>query len=96
MGLLLYITLSPITKAIFGDFGAAMKNEVLRYWAVEHIFVMILSITIAQIGRIMVKRSKSDKSKFKNELIYFLMAFMLILARIPWSEPVRMMRGIID
>ncbi|MFC2125589.1 hypothetical protein ACFLU5_12330 [Bacteroidota bacterium] len=95
-GVILYSILSPLTKAAFSNFSAAMKDGLLRYWAVEHIFVMLLSVAIAQIGRIMIKRSKTDTAKFKNELIYFLFAFILIISRIPWDEPVRMLRGIIE
>ena len=95
-GIILYVFLSPITKAAFSNFGGAMKDDILRFWAIEHIFVMLLSVAIAQIGRIMIKRGKTDKAKFKNGLVYFLLAFILIISTIPWSEPIRMLRGIIE
>ena len=37
LGLLLYFVFSPITKKAFQDFGAAMADSNLRYFAVEHI-----------------------------------------------------------
>jgi hypothetical protein len=95
-GIILYVFLSPITKVAFSNFSGAMKDEILRFWAIEHIFVMLLSAIIAQIGRIMIKRARLDKTKFKNSLVYFLLALILIISSIPWSEPIRMLRGIID
>jgi uncharacterized protein YacL len=94
LGLILYFFLSPITKGAFQDFGAAMKDSQLRYWAVEHIFIMILSIIIAQIGRIRIKKGHSDQAKFRSSAIYFTLAVVLIISRIPWNETARMFRGI--
>lgn len=95
LGLLLYFFYSPITLPAFSDFGAAMKNSYVRYWAVEHIFIMILSVVIAQVGRIMIKRSHSDRGKFRNSVIYFLLALILILSRIPWTDSARFFRGLL-
>ena len=41
LGLLLYFALSPTTAAIMNDFGAAMKDPVARFWAVEHTSMMV-------------------------------------------------------
>lgn len=94
LGLILYFILSPITKSVFHDFGAAMKDNYLRYWAVEHIFIMILSVIIAQIGRIKIKKAYADRAKFRNGAIYFTLAMVLIISRIPWNETTRMLRGL--
>src|SRR4051812_34305913 len=42
LGLVLYIFLSPFTREAFGDFGAAMRNAPLRFFAVEHLVGMIV------------------------------------------------------
>jgi hypothetical protein len=93
LGLILYLFLSPVTKMVFTDFGSAMKDDYLRYWAVEHVFIMILSVIIAQIGRVKIKKAHADRAKFRNGAIYFTLAMMLIISRIPWNESVRMFRG---
>ena len=51
LGLLLYFFWSPITTGALKDFGAAMGNSSVRFFAVEHIFVMILAVVLAHIGR---------------------------------------------
>jgi hypothetical protein len=86
LGLVLYFFLSPVTKAAFEDFGAAMKNADLRFWAVEHLFIMIIAIALAQVGRSTSKKATEDKSKFKKQLIFFGISLVLMLAGIPWDR----------
>jgi hypothetical protein len=83
IGILLYFVLSPITLQALSDFGAAMKENTIRYWAVEHSLVNIIAIAIAQIGSITVKRKQTSRAKFKSTLIWNLIALLLILAMIP-------------
>lgn len=96
LGLLLYFVYSPIVRSAFQDFGLAMKDSQLRYWAVEHIFIMLFSIVIAQIGRIKIKKAHSAVNKHKNAAIYFTLAFILILSRIPWDQSIRLFRGLAE
>lgn len=86
IGLLLYAVLSPITtQGVFPDFGAAMKDRVLRFWGVEHIFAMIVALGLAHIGNARARKSTTDEAKFKAAAIFFTIAIVLILASIPWS-----------
>lgn len=94
LGLLLYFVLSPITSAVLMDFGNAMHNPVLRFWGVEHIFVMILAIVVAHLGRSFAKKARDNKAKFRIQGVYFLLAFILVVSRIPWQDSVRLFRGI--
>ena len=41
LGLILYLALSPNMRPILENFGGAMKDPALRFWAVEHIATMI-------------------------------------------------------
>ena len=50
LGLLLYLALSPTTRAIFQDFGGAMRDPVARFWAVEHIALMIVAVVLGHLG----------------------------------------------
>jgi hypothetical protein len=83
IGLLLYFFLSPFTTQALSDFGAAMKDSVLRFWAVEHTFVNIVAIGLAQTGSILVKRKTDSSGKQKQTLIWSGIALLLILAMIP-------------
>lgn len=94
LGLLLYFFLSPYVQSAFNNFGAAMKEAGLRYWAVEHILVMIIAVVVAQVGRIRAKRATTDLAKHKTIAIWYTIAIVLMLSRIPWGEAERLFRGL--
>jgi hypothetical protein len=85
-GLLLYFVASPITKEAMKDFGAAMKNDVLRFMAVEHIIMMLLAVILIHIGRYKSKKALPDKSKHRVSAIYYIISLLLMLAAIPWDR----------
>jgi hypothetical protein len=83
VGLIMYFFLSPVTAQAMSDFGAAMKDSTLRFWAVEHAFVNIIAVALAQTGSILVKRQSESAGKHKRTLIWSGIAFILILLMIP-------------
>lgn len=91
LGLILYFV-SPYAYQGFGGSESVMKNATLRFWAVEHVFVMLLAIAAASIGKAKAKKAASDQGKFKAQLIYFSIALVLMLSRIPWGEADRLFR----
>ena len=84
LGLLLYFALSPITAAILSSFGAAMKDRALRFWAVEHVFAMVLGIVLVHVGRVAVRRVKDAPTKHKKALVFYALGTLFIVAGIPW------------
>jgi len=85
-GLVLYFFISPITKLAMSDFGAAMKDQGLRFYAVEHFSMMLIAVVLVHIGRAKSKKAKTDSAKFKTATIFFLISLLVILAAIPWSR----------
>jgi hypothetical protein len=63
---------------------AVMKDGVSRFFAVEHITMMIIAWLLVHIGRSMVKRAGTDAQKHNRSLIYFGIAIVIILLMIPW------------
>lgn len=85
IGLLLYFVTSGLGLKAFQTMGAGvMKDSYYRYFAVEHVFVAILAIALVHIGRAKVKKTTLDAQKHKTSLIYFAIALILLLSRIPW------------
>lgn len=85
VGLGLYF-ISPIVTAARADMGAAMKDDNLRYWAVEHVFIMVIAIVLITMGRILGKRSTTDGGKHIRSFIFYVLALVSILYAIPWAE----------
>jgi hypothetical protein len=84
LGLLLYLALSPVTTAIFSDFGGAMKDPVARFWAVEHVGTMMLAVVMVHVGRVLARKARSPESKRTRLLVCFGVATLAILAATPW------------
>jgi hypothetical protein len=82
-GVLLYFFLSPLTAQAFSDFSAAMKDGVLRFWAVEHAFINLVAIIIAQTGSIRVRKATYDRERQRRALLWTSVAILLILTMIP-------------
>lgn len=85
-GLVLYFFLSPITKLAMSDFGSAMKNADLRFYAVEHIFMMLIAVVLVHIGRAKSKKAIADHAKFRIATIFYGLSLLIMLAAIPWSR----------
>jgi len=85
-GLVLYFFLSPVTKLALADFGAAMKDSALRFYAVEHFSMMLIAVVLVHIGRAKSKKIKIDRKKFKTAFIFFFIALVIMLAAIPWNR----------
>ena len=86
IGIILYAFESPLTKAAFADFGAAMKNANLRFYAVEHILMMFIALVLVHIGRAKSKRIPIAWKKHRTVAIFYGIALLLILAAIPWDR----------
>jgi hypothetical protein len=84
VGLVMYFTVSPQTKIALGNFGAAMKDSELRFWAVEHPTMMILALVLVHVGRVMSKRAKDDAKRNRLTLVFSGIALAILLVAIPW------------
>lgn len=87
IGLVLYF-ISPLGFQSIKNNGMAvvMKDSLLRLYAVEHITVMILAIVFLTIGYSKHKKKLTSHPKFKMLAIFYTIAFVLMLSRIPWAQ----------
>lgn len=87
LGLLLYFFISPLTRSALQDFGAAMGNPGLRFFALEHALYMFLAVVFAHLGSVFVKRTGDDASRHRTAMIWYGLAVLLLLLGMPWSRP---------
>lgn len=78
--------MSPWYKALKEDAASVMGDKSLRLLAVEHPITMILAIVLITIGWSKHKKKTEDTAKFKTFAIFYGLALLLILSRIPWSN----------
>jgi len=84
LGFALYLVLSPTTKAIFGNFGAAMRDPAARYWAVEHVSLMLFAVVMAHVGRVLARKATSPAAKRKRLLVCVVLSTIAMIAATPW------------
>jgi hypothetical protein len=84
LGLLLYALLSPNTTVIFGDFGGAMRDPVARFWAVEHLSMMIGAVALAHVGRVLARKAPTPAAARTRLLICFGLSTVLMILGTPW------------
>ena len=87
IGLVLYFV-SPLGMELLSKngMGTVMKDAVLRLNAVEHPTVMILTVVFITIGYSKHKKKLVSKPKFKMLAIFYTIALVLLLSRIPWGQ----------
>ena len=84
IGLGLYFGLSPYgLKAM--KVAGAMKDPTARFFGMEHVAIMILAAIVAQVGRIVVKKTSDTTFKHQKAFLYFGVALVLVLIMIPWG-----------
>lgn len=80
-GLVLYF-LSNITQVALNDWGQAMQNKTLRYWALEHVVMMLLAMTIITVGHVKAKKATLDVLKHRTIAIYYTLALIVVVVAI--------------
>lgn len=84
LGLLLYAFFSPVTAQGFSNMKMAMKDPVIRFYTVEHIFTGILVVVFVHLAKILFKKKSDTLKKFNSAAISLSIAFLFLLVTIPW------------
>jgi uncharacterized membrane protein (DUF485 family) len=85
LGVILLIV-SPLAETAFADMALTMKNAVLRKAVIEHPTTNIIAVVLATIGNAKSKKAIGNGKRFKVTMIYFGLALILILSRMPWEK----------
>ena len=79
--------MSPVYKTMkVTGMGAIMENAQLRLLAVEHPLTMMIAIALITVGWSKHKKQTTDTAKFKTFTLFYGVALLLVLSRIPWSQ----------
>ncbi|MBU2526558.1 MAG: hypothetical protein KKC03_08155 [Bacteroidetes bacterium] len=66
--------------------GTVMKDATLRLFLVEHPLTMVIAIVLITIGFSKHKKKTTDVAKFKTIAVFYGLALLLVLSRIPWAQ----------
>lgn len=85
IGFILYFV-SP-RFAVFGELGmgGVMKDAVNRLYLIEHPLVNIIVVVLITIGYSKHKKKLTSTPKLKTIAIFYTIALVLLISRIPWS-----------
>ena len=78
--------MSPVYKALKADSSVVMSNSGSRLLAIEHPLMMLIAIVLITIGWSKHKKKTEDNAKFKTFAIFYGIALLLVLSRIPWNQ----------
>jgi len=86
IGLIALFVSAQFDFVLKNGMGAAMKESEIRLVIVEHPLMMILAITLITMGFSKHKKQTTDNGKFKTIALYYGIALIFVLSRIPWSQ----------
>ncbi|MGM5469031.1 hypothetical protein ACS386_02025 [Flavobacteriaceae bacterium LMO-SS05] len=85
LGIVLFFTADYISLISDMGMGEVMKNSLLRSNIIEHPLTMIFAVVLITAGYSKHKKKLTSKPKFKQLAIFYTIALILVLAKIPWN-----------
>ena len=79
LGLVLYFNSGKVN---FGE--GWMKQELYRFYGMEHLVGMLVAIVLVTVGYSKAKRNESAFRKHKTTFTFYALGLLLLLAFIPW------------
>ncbi len=86
LGLIVLFGSEYYTFLLDNGMGESMKNAEVRLFIIEHPIMMIFAAILVTIGFRKLKNKSTDKEMFKTIAIYYGIALLLVLSRIPWGQ----------
>lgn len=86
LGIVLFFSAGYISIISSSGMGDIMKNAELRSNIIEHPLTMIIAVTLITMGYSKHKKKLTSKPKFKLLAIFYTLALVFVLAKIPWEK----------
>lgn len=84
IGLVLY-SISPIAQEFWTDISQYIKNRQVRFFGLEHIFMMSLGILLLWYNVWRSRLHLGSKIFFKKQLNLYIWIIIIMLTSVPWS-----------
>lgn len=84
IGLILYFVSPRFDLFSQLGMGEIMKDATSRLYLIEHPIINIVAVALITIGYTKHKKKRTSKSKFNIIAVFYGIALLLLLSRIPW------------
>ena len=84
LGLILYYK-SAYVDYFLNNFKKAIHMRDFRFFGMEHITAMCISIILITMGYMKMNQKKTDQGKFKTLAFWFTFGLVILWISIPWS-----------
>lgn len=85
LGVVLFFSADYLALISEMGMGEIMKNSLLRSNIIEHPLTMIIAVILITMGYSKHKKKLTSKPKFKMLALFYTLALVLVLAKIPWN-----------
>lgn len=82
---ILLLTQSPMVKAFWSEVSQAVKWREIRFFGLEHPFMMILGVLLLNIFTDKTKEKIGTNNAFNHLFVSYLIILFILFVSIPWS-----------
>lgn|SRR5690606_32108410 len=82
---ILLLTQSPMVKAFWSEVSQAVKWREIRFFGLEHPFMMILGVLLLNIFTDKTKEKIGTNNSFNYLFVSYLIILFILFVSIPWS-----------
>ena len=79
-GIALYFFLKPEVDANNISMEEALQQNSLRFWAIEHVSLMLFALIFSQVGRLIIKQISSDRKKYRAATFYYGISLLVVMS----------------
>jgi cytochrome c biogenesis factor len=84
--------LSPLIQAAVGDPSLIGASDGIRFFAAEHIPLILLALAAVHVTSVLGKRAESGRDRHRRSALGYSLSLVLILLATPWWRP--LVRGL--
>lgn len=85
LGAVLYLFVSPLTRAAFADLAGAFQSAALRFFLFDHMIGMLVALALVHIGSARARRAAPDRAH-RQAALFHTPAALAVLLTIPWDR----------
>ena len=79
--------LSPLIRSALQDLSAIGASDVIRFFAAEHIPIMIVAWILVHLTSVVAKRAEDERKRHQRTALGFSVALAFVLLATPWFRP---------